>query len=102
MIMHKIFIPLTFIFLMVSCHGGADKHPAKARTLHLRFNPPDSSTYRYNTTSETIIIVTENGKSFSTHRASRFTVNYLISKDSNEVMMEMTFDSIDYHELNGV
>jgi hypothetical protein len=100
MIMHNIFVLLTVIFLMASCHRGANQQYGEASKHHLRFNPPDSSTYRYNTTSETIITITENDSPFSMHRSSRFTVNYLISKDSNEVMLEMTFDGIDYYERN--
>jgi len=34
-------------------------------------------------------------------RTSQFTVNYLISKDTSEVMLDMTFGEINYHEWNG-
>jgi len=69
---------------------------------HLRFNPPDSSTYRYSTACETTVAVIENGKANGVHRTSRFTVDYLISKDSTEVMMDMTYNGIEYHERKGL
>lgn len=100
--MHKIFVLLTPIFLMASCHGGADRPPVEARMYHLRLNPPDSSSYRYNTASEITIAVIENDSAFGVHRTTRFAVDYLISKDSDEIMMDMTFGGIEYHERKGL
>lgn len=34
-------------------------------------------------------------------RTSRFTVDYLINKDSNDFMLDMTFGEFNYHEWNG-
>lgn len=101
MTMNKIFVLLIAIFLMASCHRGKKQPNSEARAYHIRFNPPDSSTYRYNTTSDFLITVIGGEESFATHTTSRFTVNYLISKDSNDVVLEITFDKIDYHEVNG-
>ena len=99
--MHRILVLLTPIFLLVSCHSGADKPPVDARKYHLRFNPPDSSVYRYNTTNETIMAAVGHDTTFGVQRTSRFTVNYLISNDSNEFLMEMTFPGIEYREWQG-
>lgn len=86
----------------MSCHSGADRAAAEGRIYHLRFNPPDSSTYRYSTACETTVAVIENGKADGVHRASRFTVDYLISKDSTGIMMDMTYKEVAYHERKGL
>ena len=98
--MHKILVLSTAIFLLASCHRRENQFYKKDGTYHLRFNPPDSSTYHYNTSSETFLTIAENGTIIATHRTSRFSVNYLISKDSNEFILEMTFEGINYQEKN--
>ena len=96
--MHKILVLSTVIFLVASCHRRENQIYKKDGKYHLRFNPPDSSTYHYNTSSETFLTIAENGTVIGMHRTSRFSVNYLISKDSNEFILEMTFEGINYQE----
>ena len=96
--MPKIFLFLPLVALLASCHVGVHPATAIAKGHRFRFNPPDSSQYRYNTTSETLISVTDDTKSYSIHRTSRFTVHFLITRDSDEFLLEMTFDTIEYHE----
>jgi hypothetical protein len=96
--MPRIFVLLPFIVLMTSCHGGGHPAPATAKGYHLRFNPSDSSRYQYHTTSQTEINVTEGAKTYRIQRSWQFTVDYLITRDSDEFVLEMTFDTIDFHE----
>jgi len=87
---------------MVSCHRSSRPPSAKAKTHRLHFNPPDSSHYSYNTVCETILSVKKGDSSFGVQRSSRFTVNYFISHDSNDVLIEMTFGGLDYRERSDV
>jgi hypothetical protein len=103
--MHKTPLFPTLLILLTACHKGV--HPPAAQTVNnhpIRFAPPDSSTYRYTTSSETTITVTDNrdGQTSDAHKTALFAVHYLITKDSDEYMMEMTLDSIDYHETNHI
>ena len=96
--MPKIFLFLPLIALLASCHAGVHPATATAKGHRFRFNPPDSSQYRYHMTSEMLLSATDDKKSYSIDRMSQFTVHYLITRDSDEFLMEMTFDTIEYHE----
>ena len=100
--MNKTFVFLAAIFLVLSCHRSAKQPDSKASTYHLRFNPPDSSIYRYHTTGELFITVLGKEGNFATHRTSQVTANFSISKDSNDIVLEVTFDKIDFHQKNGL
>lgn len=100
--MHKLLVLLLVISLSTSCHRGTkNQRDIAGRTFHFRFNPPDSSTYRYHTTCETVLTVVENRRISRMQRTSQFTVDYLISKDTSDVMLDMTFGEFNYHEWNG-
>ena len=96
--MPKIFVLLPLVVLIASCHGGGHPAPATAKGYHLRFNPSDSSRYQYHTTSQTEINVTEGATTYRIQRIWQFRVDYLFNKDSDEFVLEMTFDTIDFHE----
>lgn len=100
--MSKLFPLLIVTFLWASCHRGTKNQPDGAgRTFHFRLNPPDSAIYRYHTTCETVLTVVENREISRMQRSSRFIVDYLTSKDTSDIMLDMTFSDFDYHEWNG-
>lgn len=100
--MSKLSLLLILASLVASCHRGArNQADFFGRTFHFRLNPPDSSIYRYHTTCETVLTVVENREISRMQRSSRFTIDYLISKDSSDVMLDMTFGDFDFHEWNG-
>ena len=99
--MHKLLVLSMMITLSTSCHRGVKNQLDNVgKTFHFRFNPPDSSTYRYHTTCETVLTVVENGKISRLQRTSQFTVDYLISKDRGDIVLDMTFGESNYHEWN--
>jgi hypothetical protein len=95
--MLKNLFSFVLVVLMASCHGGRQPAPGVVKGHHFRFNPPDSSRYQYHTTSEIEINVTEGATTYRVQSIWQFTVDYLITKDSDEFVLEMTFDTIDYH-----
>lgn len=100
--MSQLSLLLILAALVASCHHGTKNQPdVTSGTFHFRFNPPDSSIYRYHTTCETVLTVVENGEISRMRRYSRFTVDYLISEDTSDVMLDMTFGDFDFHEWNG-
>ena len=95
--MPKILVFFALIVLMASCHDGRHPAPGVVKGYHFRFNPSDSSRYQYHTTSEIEINVAEGATTYRVQSTWQFTVDYLITKDSDEFVFEMTFDTIDYH-----
>jgi hypothetical protein len=46
-------------------------------------------------------MVAENGKVSRMRRSSRFTVDYLVSQDPKDIMFDLTYGDVDYHEWKG-
>jgi hypothetical protein len=77
---------IVLLALLISAGG----HPK----LPIRFNPRVGSTYHYDLTSETTLIVKGGKKDVDADRKSSMAVNYAISKDHGEFELEMTFQKI--------
>jgi hypothetical protein len=70
-------------------------------TLPIRFNPRVGSTYRYDLTSETSLTVKGGKKDVDADSKSAMTVNYGVSKDQGEFVLEMTFQKIHLYQKEG-
>jgi hypothetical protein len=97
--MCKKIIVLPLLLSLAACHshGGSDR----SKTYHIRFNPPVGSTYHYELTNETSLTVKGGEKDADLHNVSDMAVNYRIGKDSDEFVLEMSYDKIHINGRNG-
>jgi hypothetical protein len=70
-------------------------------TLPIGFHPRVGSTYRYDLNSETTLTVKGGKKDVDADSKSAMTVNYGVSKDQGEFVLEMTFSKIHYVQRDG-
>jgi hypothetical protein len=70
-------------------------------TLPIRFNPRVGSTYHYELTSETTLTVKGGKKDVDADSKSAMAVNYGVSKDHGEFVLEMTFQKIHFYQKDG-
>ena len=76
-------------------------NPGDDKTYHIRFEPSTGSAYHYDLTDESNLRVKVEDKDVETRRKSEIGVNYRISRDSNDLVLEINYDKIHIYTKNG-
>jgi len=103
--MKKAFV---FAFSLLLFAGGCKPHltsgrsnPGDDMTYHIRFNPPSGSAFHYDLTNESNTRVKVEDKDVETRRKAEIGVNYRISRDSSDIILQMNYDNIHIYTKNG-